>query len=231
LTLLGHLVAHALPLRPILALNRLSALLGAASAAACAWAFDEMLRQAVPTHSRARNDRPLTARARAFAAAAAALAIAGSSLWWDQAQRFEVYSLHALLLALATGWFLRFAERGEDGPAFALALGLGFTAHMTTLLLAPAFLVLWAWRGGFTRLAARRARHGRALLLVAAIRRLRPASVRGLGGVRGRLWDPRHRLVLPRRHAGRGARARGRPCLDRAPARRRLARRGRGDAG
>ena len=49
------------------------------------------------------------------------------------------------------GWFLRFAGRGEDGPAFAIALGLGFTAHMTTLLLAPAFLTLWAWRGGFTR--------------------------------------------------------------------------------
>ena len=143
LTLLGHAVAHALPWRPILTLNLLSALLGAASAGALAWAFHQFLQLVTPRGKSARSDfSPALA-------AAAALAIAGSGLWWDQAQRWEVYSLHALLLALATGWFLRFAERGERGPAFAVALGLGFTAHMTTILLAPAFLALWFVRRGF----------------------------------------------------------------------------------
>jgi transmembrane protein TMEM260 (protein O-mannosyltransferase) len=152
LTLLGHAMAHALPWRPILTLNLLSALFGAASAAALASVFHEALAIA---------GRDLAPRARTIAAAAAALAIAGSGIWWDQAQRWEVYSLHALLLALATGFFLRFAERGERGPAFAVTLGLAFTAHMTTILLAPAFLVLWLARRGFG------ARSLRSLLLLA----------------------------------------------------------------
>lgn len=144
LTLLGHVVAHALPWRPILTLNLLSALFGAAGAGALAWAFGEMLAAADGEKDR------LTESARAIAAGAAALAIAGSGLWWDQAQRWEVYSLHALLLALVMGFFLRWVERGERGPAFAVTLGLAFTAHMTTILLAPAFLVLWIARRGFS---------------------------------------------------------------------------------
>jgi hypothetical protein len=144
-TLLGHLVAHALPFRPILTLNLFSALLGAASAGAMAWAFGILLELATPRRESSGSSM------RAFSAAAAAVAIAGSGLWWDQAQRWEVYSLHALTLALAAGFFLRFAEEGRGGAAFALSLGVAFTAHMTTVLLAPACLGLWIARRGLSR--------------------------------------------------------------------------------
>ena len=150
LTLLGHAVSHALPFRPILTLNLLSAVLGAASAGALAWALKLVLDLAAPRKQERSGDAM-----RAFAGAAAAVAIACSGLWWDQAQRWEVYSLHALLLALATGCFVRFAERRQGGAIFAVTLGVAFTAHMTTILLAPACLALWAARDGFTRVRLR----------------------------------------------------------------------------
>ncbi len=79
------------------------------------------------------------------AAGAAALALAFSVVFWADAVLLEVYSLHLLFLAVVTLLFLRsLGEPGEARPwmLFAFVLGLSFTNHMMTVLLAPAFLYL-----------------------------------------------------------------------------------------
>lgn len=101
---------------------------------------------------------------RALYAGLGGLFTAVTSTWWDQGNGFEVYSLHAIMMPLVTLLFLRYvdqeAERNASGGNalssgftrrgmwFALALGLSFSNHMTTILLAPAFLGYYFWRLG-----------------------------------------------------------------------------------
>ncbi len=88
--------------------------------------------------------------------AGAALLLAFSETYWSQAISVEVYSLHVLFLSLVTYSFFKAVyddawNTGEDGLRqsnawwyiFAFTLGLSFTNHMTTILLAPAFLYLY----------------------------------------------------------------------------------------
>jgi MFS family permease len=99
-----------------------------------------------------------------FFAPLAALVVAFSSVWWNQGNGIEVYSLHALLMPLAMLLFLRYMEESETesaaftrrGTLFAVALGLSFTNHMTTILLAPAFLYYFFRRFGLNAAAFRR---------------------------------------------------------------------------
>lgn len=97
----------------------------------------------------------------AVMAGLAALLTALTATWWNQGNGFEVYSLHAVMMPLVTLLFLRYvdieAEREREGVPvapnklgwwFAFALGLSFTNHLTTVLLAPAFLVHYFWRLG-----------------------------------------------------------------------------------
>jgi hypothetical protein len=172
LTLIAHVWVTLWPIRPIVALDRLVALLTAASAGALAWLYDSVLEtwlRPAPGDGRTTNDpRPATRRekdaprssvhravlsepARAVAAGCAALATAWTGTWWDQATGFEVYALHALLLPVVTALFLRFVTTGRNGPLFAYALGLAFSNHLTTVLLAPAFLALYALERGVHR--------------------------------------------------------------------------------
>ncbi|MFI5371702.1 MAG: protein O-mannosyl-transferase family [Candidatus Eisenbacteria bacterium] len=158
LTLIARVWVASWALRPIVALDLLAALLTAASAGALAWLFDGILAGWLPPVARADTrrrapGRPHTAPVagtaigdgpRALAAACAALATVATGTWWDQATGFEVYALHALMLPIVTGLFLRFARERRGGAAFALVLGLSFSNHMTTVLLAPAFLFLFA---------------------------------------------------------------------------------------
>jgi Protein of unknown function (DUF2723) len=165
LTLIAHVWVAWRPVSPIVALDLFVALLTAASAGALAWLYDSVLeswlaparggtasrriprgRGAVPA-----QDPVLTDRARALAAACAALATAWTGTWWDQATGFEVYALHALMLPLVTALFLRFVASRRGGPIFAYVLGLAFSNHLTTVLLAPAFLVLYALERGVGR--------------------------------------------------------------------------------
>ncbi len=139
LTLLGHLVSRTAPLRPILALNAFAALLVAVSGGLLVLLFDDVLSTLAAPGGRRTGPGP-----RAAAAACAALATALSATWWDQARQYEAYSLHALMIVLVTTLFLRFIRGGGGGPIFAYVLGLSFTNHMTTLLLAPAFLAHFA---------------------------------------------------------------------------------------
>ena len=145
LTLLGRVATLAWPARPVLALNALAALLVAAGAAALAVLADRTIED--------RGAR-LSERARAALAGGAALLVASSPPWWQQANGFEAYPLHALLLPLvllAWGAWTRAAERGgrdatRRAALFGYAYGLAFANHMTSVLIAPALLVDFVWR-------------------------------------------------------------------------------------
>ncbi len=94
------------------------------------------------------------------AAAAASLLLAFSETYWSQAVAIEVYSLHVLLVIVTMYCFFRasFGHLWNEGDgsrsegwwyAFAFVLGLSFTNHMTTILLAPGLLYLYFATQGF----------------------------------------------------------------------------------
>lgn len=83
----------------------------------------------------------------------AGLIAAFSLTWWQQANSLEVYSLHLLLITLAIFYFLRMLRKeegvvGRDGLLFAIMLGLAFTNHLTSILLAPGMLYAYFARYG-----------------------------------------------------------------------------------
>jgi hypothetical protein len=101
-------------------------------------------------------------RVATVAAIATAVAAGFSETWWEQSTSIEVYPLQLFLLPLALLFFFRMlrCEDGDavqrDGYLFALLLGLAFTNHMTTVLLAPAMLYGFFVRYGFNARAFRR---------------------------------------------------------------------------
>jgi hypothetical protein len=99
--------------------------------------------------------------ARLLAAAVAALAFACSEVFWSQAVVAEIYTLHAVFVALLLFLLIRWmtsigqsgsspaeSARGTRGLAVAaLTYGLSLTHHLTMLLLAPAALLfIWLTR-------------------------------------------------------------------------------------
>lgn len=94
-----------------------------------------------------------------FPLAAGTLALGFSTTWWTQAVAVEVYSLHLLFLALLLYTFVKgVEEQATDARVvspylllFAFVLGLSFTNHLTTMLLAPAFLYLYVRTFGLGR--------------------------------------------------------------------------------
>jgi len=82
-------------------------------------------------------------------AAASALLLAFSRVFWSQAIIAEVYSLNALLVALAVFFTTLYWRKGETRwvYALALALGLGLSNHFSCLLLVPGVLFLILRRG------------------------------------------------------------------------------------
>jgi hypothetical protein len=106
--------------------------------------------------SRRKGEGSIDAGLRLPAAAGAGLLLAFSETYWSQALAVEVYSLHLLLLALVLLTFCQaaFGEEGADMTEhrwllFAFLLGLSFTNHMTTILLAPGLLYLYFWTQGW----------------------------------------------------------------------------------
>ncbi len=101
-----------------------------------------------------------------IASAGSTLLLAFSETYWSQATSIEVYSLHALLLALVLFCFFKAAYDDDDVTGlndkngrlpkgawwflFAFTLGLSFTNHMTTILLAPGLLFLYFATQGST---------------------------------------------------------------------------------
>ncbi len=89
-----------------------------------------------------------------------ALTLAFSETYWAQSASVEVYPLHGLFLVVLIWLFLsafprRVGKAKSEGPErpatahlFAYVLGLSFTNHMSTIYLAPAFLVLYFMRRG-----------------------------------------------------------------------------------
>lgn len=138
--------------------------------------FLDLLRRA----SSAPSERDFEKR---LAAAAATLALAFSRTFWAQATNVEVYSLHLLLVSLILFTFLRAlpgnalaaAPAAKDKPAkktaksvvesvnrkrlflFAFVLGLGFTNHLTTLLLLPVLAWMYFTAYGWKRRGSWRA--------------------------------------------------------------------------
>jgi Protein of unknown function (DUF2723) len=80
-----------------------------------------------------------------------ALVLAFSQTFWDQSTSIEVYAFHLFLLSATLLFFLRavfsFIEEQvidrRKWLLFAFVLGLSFTNHLTTILLAPGFLFLY----------------------------------------------------------------------------------------
>lgn len=92
------------------------------------------------------------------AAAFAAFSLAFSQTYWGQGVNVEVYSLHILLITLVILFFLKAIreERTVWWYMFSYTLGLSFTNHLTTILLAPAFLFVFISEYRLTRIAADR---------------------------------------------------------------------------
>jgi tetratricopeptide (TPR) repeat protein len=108
-----------------------------------------------PLGSRLRS-REIAVRMVLPGAVAAGVLLAFSETVWATATSVEVYSLHLLLLSLILLLFVRAAVPAEPGTfgggvwlLAAFVIGLGFTNHMTTVLLAPGLLYLYfATQGG-----------------------------------------------------------------------------------
>jgi hypothetical protein len=82
---------------------------------------------------------------RGAVAGAAGLVLAFSETYWSVAVSIEVYALHVLFLTLVLFCFLRAVETSRMSwwYLFAFLLGLSFSNHMTTILLAPGLLFLY----------------------------------------------------------------------------------------
>jgi hypothetical protein len=107
---------------------------------------------------------PIRNRADILGAATASLVFAFASTVWSQSVEIEVYALHLVMLILTTTLFVRGMEDQLTEPRtisrtmllFSFVLGLSFSNHMTTILLAPAFLFLFFRIHGFGLLAWKR---------------------------------------------------------------------------
>lgn len=161
-TLIGYVFAHLpLGLRTICQLNLMSAVLCSIGVfffyRFLTFVVTEVALFSHPTKQRPNRSQQEEKRADAIgkqiAGGAGALTLAFSETYWSQALSIEVYSLHILFLSLNLYFFTRAIVEHKRNQAsresllwwyaFALALGLSFTNHMTTILLAPGFLYLY----------------------------------------------------------------------------------------
>jgi hypothetical protein len=169
-TIIGYLVAHLpLGLRVIYQLNLMAACLCAAGV----YVFfrfmlffinDLVLRDG---KDRTRDNETVTRQivVKKFVPATfGTLVLAFSETYWSQALSIEVYSLHVLFLAILLYLFtkavhtnllsekekLELKRRDFYWFSFAFVLGLSFTNHGTTILLAPAFLAAYVYVFGIT---------------------------------------------------------------------------------
>ena len=172
--MIGYLFAH-LPFSPrvITRLNCMTALFAALGSGAMVFLAHELTAHWVSFGWARASEKPgtpppagLPAGIAAAASVLAGLATAFSRTWWAQSTSVEVYALHCLFLPVILTFFLRMVRLeatsfGRNSVLFACALGLSFTNHMTTVLLAPACLYLYFATGGFG------ARNLRKILLLA----------------------------------------------------------------
>ena len=90
-----------------------------------------------------------------FVLTAATLFIAFNETFWQQSTSVEVYSLQALLFILilltALKFFTNPAPALKDYLFLSATVALGFTNHMTTLLLIPGLIYLFFAKTGFSK--------------------------------------------------------------------------------
>jgi len=81
--------------------------------------------------------------------------LAFSKTYWMQATSVEVYSLHIVLISIAVTVLIKSSIAETSSPKswtwVALALALGFSNHMTTLLILPGTVYLFIKKEGFKR--------------------------------------------------------------------------------
>lgn len=166
-TLIGHLFSI-LPIAStvIVRLNIMSAFFAAMGAAACVYLVHEIhlywlvakSKVKVEAKGKKKEEKPIeltTNETKAQQATAAGIftgiIIAFSETWWANATSIEVYPLHQFFLPVILTFFLRMlrTDSKRDGFLFALTLGLSFSNHLTTVLLAPACLYGFFARFGF----------------------------------------------------------------------------------
>ncbi len=157
-TLLGHAWTWLpLPGEPVRRLNLFAAFCTAVSAALFFGVARTVFSLCTPVVKRKRpapavgvapvDDAPID-----VAALAAALFYAFARTVWQQATSLEVYGLHlalvmAVLLLFFRAW-TRTPDRTVDWLLFAGVVGLAFTNHLTTVVLAPALVVLFFAKHG-----------------------------------------------------------------------------------
>lgn len=116
-----------------------------------------------------KHGKTVPAHAANVASAGAALLLAFSETYWSQATSIEVYSLHVMLLSAGLFCFVRatFLNRDREEASstvredawwflFAFVLGISFTNHMTTILLAPGLIYLYFAMQGIQRASWKR---------------------------------------------------------------------------
>ncbi len=152
-TLLGHAWTWLpLPGDPVRRLNLFAAFCTAVSAALFFGVARLVFDACTPLPKKGRAAPPRDDTARDVAALAAALFYAFARTVWQQATSLEVYALHlalvmAVLLLFFRAWS-RTPDRTLDWLLFAGAVGLAFTNHLTTIVLAPALVVLFFAKRG-----------------------------------------------------------------------------------
>ena len=158
LMLLGRVVTILTPGPEAFVLNIFAALMVAAGAGILVLVYHRLLRQ-LSAEANAASDSGTV-----LYAAGAALLTALTTIWWGQGTIFEAYALHALLMPLVLLTFLRYVEVEEHleksvtgrfhlskaGLLFSFVLGLSFSNHMTTVLMAPALITWFFLRLGFS---------------------------------------------------------------------------------
>jgi hypothetical protein len=167
-TLLGWLfLLLPIPVSDILQLNIMAALFTAGAAGAVVllvqeisdnwWSAKRVVTQDPKTKKKVETViEPTRANYGALTGLVAGLIAAFNLTWWQQATSLEVYSLHILLITLSLYFFLRMlrkedGDRAKDGLLFAVTLGLAFTNHLTSILLAPAMLYAFFARYGIRK--------------------------------------------------------------------------------
>ncbi len=153
--LLGWLFSHMLPVGEVAwRLNLFSAVTGAVAVAMGYLLAQRMVTVTFP------NAPNVALR---LSAAAGALTFAFGQTFWSQAIIAEVYSLHALFVAVVLWVALRLLPNHtgtartltfKSGAALAFIFGLSLTHHRTMVLMLPA-LLLGLWLGGWRRVSLR----------------------------------------------------------------------------
>ena len=133
---LGWIWVHLFPLHtPAWRMNLLSALCGALAVGVVYLAASELIAQVMPR---------LSNFARQVGAVVAAWTFAVTPTFWSQAVIAEVYTLHALLIAVMLRIALQRRGRENQWSLLGWTVGLGLAHHRTMLLLLPGLLG-WAW--------------------------------------------------------------------------------------